>query len=331
MQIQQETLEWLLSGDPSIRWQIKRDILEQGPDEFLIERNLIPHEGWGKQLLSHQDPSGTWGGGLYSPKWISTTYTMLVLRRLGLPQDVIPAQLGCKQLLEGGFYEPDGGINFSVSYQYSETCITGMVLSILAHFHYPDSRVHRLADHLLTQQMPDGGWNCRSFKGDTHSSFHTTISALEGLLAYQITYPENQKIITSARNRAHEFLLKHKLYRSHRTGEIVDQRMTRFPFPPRWYYDVLRALDYFQAAEAEKDERFRDAIQLLIKKQNKNHIWPAYRGPSGRVYFDIEQAGKPSRFNTLRALRVLKWWNNTHIAGSSLDLDIRREDQNNSY
>ena len=330
MQIQQETLDWLLSGDPSIRWQVKRDILDQGPDVYTNVRNLIPQKGWGKQLLSHQDPAGTWGGGLYSPKWISTTYTLLVLRRLGLPQDVMSAQLGCKQLLEGGFYEPDGGINFSTSYQYSETCITGMVLSILAYFIYPDSRVHRLADHLLAQQMPDGGWNCRSFKGDTHSSFHTTLSALEGLLSYQTIYPDHQETITTARNRAHEFLLQHKLYRSHKTGEIVDQRMTRFPFPPRWFYDVLRALDYFQAAEVEQDARFRDAIQLIYKKQNKDHLWPAYRGPSGKVYFDLEQAGKPSRINTMRALRVLKWWNDARKSGSSTNYALIFEDQDNS-
>jgi hypothetical protein len=308
MKIKKNTLEWLLSSDPCIRWQVLRDLLDEDPAIYLKERNKIPEEGWGKRLLSHQDAAGTWGAGLYSPKWISTTYTLLALRRLGLPPENQEAQKGCKQLIEGGFYEQDGGINFSVSSKYSETCITGMILSILAYYSYPDERIHRLADHLLVQQMADGGWNCRSYKGATHSSFHTTISALEGLLAYQDTYADQVRNITAVRIKAHEFLLQHKLYQSHQTGEIVKDQMTRFPFPPRWYYDFLRALDYFQTAEADRDTRFEDAIQLLLSKQKKNQRWLAYRGPSGKVFFDLEQAGKPSKLNTLRALRVLKWW-----------------------
>ncbi|MCJ7717169.1 MAG: hypothetical protein MUO54_11710 [Anaerolineales bacterium] len=157
--------------------------------------------------------------------------------------------------------------------------------------------------------MADGGWNCRSYKGDTHSSFHTTISALEGLLAYQRTYPEKDKNITASRKKAHEFLLQHKLYQSHQTGEIVRKQMIRFPFPPRWYYDFLRALDYFQSAQSERDRRFEDAVNLLSSKQKNNGLWQAYRGPSGITFFDLEPAGKPSRMNTLRALRVLRWWN----------------------
>ena len=310
MKIQQHTLDWLLSGDPSVRWQVMRDLLGEKPEVYQIERGKIAENGWGKELLLKQDPPGTWGKGLYSPKWISTTYSMLTLRRLGLAPDNSAAQIGCKQLLEGGFYEPDGGINFSASYKYSETCITGMVLSILAYFVFPDSRVHRLKDHLLTQQMPDGGWNCRSYLGDTHSSFHTTIAALEGLLIYQQTWPDYKKGITAARDRAHEFLFQHQLYRSHRTGEIVNPRMTRFPFPPRWFYDFLRALDYLQSAKATRDQRLEDPVQLLLSKGKNNQRWPAYRGPSGKVFFDLEPAGEPSRMNTLRALRVLKWWYN---------------------
>jgi len=311
MEIKHDTLEWLLAGDPCVRWQVMRDLEDKESTVYQKERNKIPEEGWGKRLLSHQDPAGTWGGGLYSPKWISTTYTLLSLRRLGLPPETQEAHQGCEQLIEGGFYEPDGGINFSASYKYSETCITGMILSILSYYSYPDERVHRLAEHLLVQQMADGGWNCRSYKGDTHSSFHTTISALEGLLAYQVTYPDHASGITEVRAKAHEFLLQHKLYKSHRTGEIVKEQMTRFPFPPRWYYDFLRALDYFQAAEADRDERFEDAIQILLSKQKKNQRWSAYRGPGGEVFFNFEQAGKPSKLNTLRALRVLKWWENS--------------------
>ncbi len=184
MQTDQEILNWLLDGDPSIRWQVQRDLLGEPPQVYEAEQERVAETGWGAQLLALQEPDGRWGGGLYSPKWISTTYTLLALRALGLPAANPQAQEGCRLLLENGLF-PDGGINFSSHAKYSETCITGMVLSILAHFRYHDPRVHDLVEHLLRQQMADGGWNCRSYRGDTHSSFHTTLLALEGLHTYQ--------------------------------------------------------------------------------------------------------------------------------------------------
>ena len=269
-----------------------------------------------------------WGGGIYGPKWISTTYTMLTLRRIGLPADNEQAHRGCQQLLERGQYE-DGGINFWSSQVISEACVTGMVLSILAHFRVADPYLDSMTDHLLSRQMPDGGWNCNDHKGDTHSSFHTTLSVLEGLLEYQRSRSDLRIDVESARLQAHEFLLLHRLYKSHRTGEVVSPRMTRMPYPPRWFYDFLKALDYFQdfyrwradqpalfedqerqdlERSHDHDIRFLDAINLLKNKQKSNGKWNMMRGPSGRIYFDMEKAGKPSRWNTLRALRVLKWW-----------------------
>jgi len=310
IQSSRDILDWLLAGDPSIRWQVQRDLLNEKSTIYSVSRERIPLEGWGKDLLSHQDEIGTWGGGLYSPKWISTHYTLISLSRMGLPQNNLKAQLGCQYYLDKTYFEPDGGINIHATrhkYHYSETCVTGMALNFLSYFKSPDPRLIDLVDHLLNQQMPDGGWNCESFKGATHSSFHTTISVLEGLLSFQRNI-EPEPGITLAREKAHEFLLQHRLYKSHRTGEVVNQKMTRFPFPPRWFYDVLRGLDYFQEAKAGKDERFSDAINLLQKKKNKDLTWPQYRGPSGRTFLELEQAGKPGRMNTLRALRVLKWW-----------------------
>jgi hypothetical protein len=302
-----EIITWLLEGDPSIRWQVQRDLLFKEPEIYNRTRKEMLDKGWGKRLLSEQDSNGGWGNGLYSPKWISTHYTLICLARLGLPQSNSQARSGCQLYLDNTYYEPDGGINISASYTYSETCVTGMSLNFLSHFKLPDPRLEDLLDHLIAQQMDDGGWNCESYKGATHSSFHTTISVLEGLLSFQHNI-KNDPRITPARNRAHEFLLQHRLFRSHRTGEIVDPRMTRFPFPPRWFYDILRALDYFQMAQAGLDDRFNDAINLLIKKQNVDHTWNQYRGPSGRTFFDFEKAGKPGRINTLRAYRVLNWW-----------------------
>jgi hypothetical protein len=302
-----KTIDWLLEGDPSVRWQVQRDLLMESPESVQDTRKLMTTKGWGKRLLNEQDQNGGWGGGLYGPKWISTHYTLICLARLGLPSGNKQAQDGCRYYLENTFYEPDGGINIHATYDYSETCVTGMAIFFFSHFKLADSRLNRLVEHLLSQQMVDGGWNCESYKGATHSSFHTTISVLEGLLSYQDNI-SNDKLITSARERAHEFLLQHSLYKSHRTGEVVDQRMTRFPFPPRWFYDILRALDYFQAAKASYDPRFIDAIEVLKKKQTRGGLWVNYRGMSGRIFFELEPAGKPGRVNTMRALRALKWW-----------------------
>lgn len=323
-----ELLDWLMEGDPAIRWQVMRDILDIDVDRVSQEQERVAETGWGVKFLSYQEPSGLWAGGIYSPKWISTTYTMLTLRRLGLARHNQKAQKGCQMLFERGYYQ-DGGINYSSSHEESEACITGMVLSVLAYFQYPDEQVDNLATHILDRQMDDWGWNCRDYMGATHSSFHTTISVLEGTLEYQKIRSQPRPEIEAARLRGHEFLLKHRLFRSHRTGEIVNERMLRFPFPPRWFYDFLRALDYFQdyyrwrstqeieypdeesyqlEGKHRHDERFEDGIELLKQKRKSNGCWNMMRGPSGKVFFDMEQAGKPSRWNTLRGLRVLKWW-----------------------
>ncbi|MBI5824326.1 MAG: hypothetical protein HZB18_09885 [Chloroflexi bacterium] len=304
-----EIIFWLLEGDPSVRWQVQRDLLNQPPVKFEAERKKIAKEGWGARLLGLQDADGKWGGGMYGPKFISTTYTMLTLRLLGLPPNNPQAKRACKLFLDEGFYT-DGGINlFSRAiWKHSETCVTSMILSLLAYFRYPDERIHDVAEHVIGQQMSDGGWNCDSYKGATHSSFHTTISALEGLYEYECSFPEKKKKINKIRARGHEFLFAHRLYKSHRTGEVFDAKMTAMPFPPRWRYDFLRALDYFRACDAKKDERMSDAIELLKSKQKKDGVWPMNSSMSGRKYFDLEAAGQPSRWNTLRALRVLGWW-----------------------
>ncbi len=304
-----EIIPWLLEGDPSIRWQVQRDLLDRSPRTYEAERRKIAQEGWGARLLALQDPDGRWGGGLYGPKWISTTYTMLTLRLLGLPPNNPQAKRACKIFLDQGFYT-DGGINFfSYSLKYSETCVTSMILALLTYFRSPDEQIHEVASYVVGQQMPDGGWNCESYKGATHSSFHTTLSALEGLYEYQCAYPEQKKCISQVRERGHEFLLAHRLYKSHRTGQVFDAKMTSMPFPPRWRYDFIRALDYFQACDAPRDERMSDAIELLQRKQKADGRWLMNSGMSGRKYFDLEEAGKPSRWNTLRAMRVLRWWN----------------------
>jgi hypothetical protein len=301
-----EILDWLLSGDPSIIFLTKKDLLETGASDIVVAQDRISKEGWGQRLLSFQDRNGMWGGGLYGPKWISTHYTLMTLMQLGLSQDNEQALQGCKLLLDKGFYH-DGGINYFVSLKHSETCVTAMTLNLLCYFNIHDERIELLKNFLLEQQMRDGGWNCESFNGAIHSSFHTTISTLEALWQYERRYKKNDDAIKTARTKGHDFLLCHHLFKSDKTGEVVSQAMTRLSFPPRWKYDIMRSLDYFREVNVPHDPRFCDAITLLKKKQ-KNGKWPLQQHHSGREFFKMEQAGQPSRMNTFRALRILKWW-----------------------
>ena len=303
-----EVIEWLLAGDPAIRWQALRELCGAGQRTVDSERARVAREGWGAELLAHQDADGQWGGGIYTPKWTSTTYTLLLLRDLGLPAGHRQAMRGCRLLLDRGCYR-DGGINFwaqnSRGMKVSETCVTGMVLSICAHFRCGEERLEGLAGYLLREQMEDGGWNCLRYRGATHGSFHTTILALEALLALEQWSGDSGFAAAQARGR--EFLLRHRMYRSHRTGAVVKSEFTRFAFPPQWHYDVLRGLDYFRAAGAGRDTRLEDAIGVLRGRCREGR-WLLSAVHRGRSYFEMEKRGDPSRWNTLRALRVLDWW-----------------------
>jgi hypothetical protein len=319
--IQSEVLDWLLSGDPAVRWQALRDLCGEAPERVDQEQARVAVEGWGAQLLAHQEPGGGWGGGMYSPKWISTHYTLLTLRQLGLPPGNPQALKGCALALERGFFN-DGGINYfaqrkhSSHAKHSETCITGMALGFLAYFGVHDDRLEAIADHLLRQQMADGGWNCQSYQGDTHASFHTTLLVLEGLEEYRRRLPRpaasEAAQIEAAQRGGEEFLLEHQLFCSHRSGQVFDPRMLRFPFPPRWRYDVLSCLDYFQYSWRRRglrgDERMRPAVEHIAGKRQPDGRWKQASTMSGRIYFEMEHAGEPGRWNTLRALRVLRWW-----------------------
>ncbi len=306
MNISKAMINWLLNGDPSISFQVKRDLLKSSSKEIITEQNKISIKGWGNKLLAKQDPEGTWAKGLYSPKWISTTYTLLILRRLGLSQNNASAKKGAIILINKGYYN-DGGINYFGSLNHSETCVTGMILSIISYFKIDDKRLDDLATFLFEQQMPDGGWNCLSFKGAKHSSFHTTLLVLEGLREYEKITPYMANDVKASRDKAIEFLLQHHLYKSDKSGRIIDSRMTRFPFPYGWRYDVISALDFMQEVNTVKDDRMTDSIELLVNKKTKEGYWNMQTRQSGRVYFEIEKVGKPSRWNTLRALRILKW------------------------
>ena len=303
----EDVVDWLLDGDPAIRWQVMRDLVGASATAVERERKKVARQGWGALLLERQDEDGRWARGLYTPKWTSTTYTMLLLRDLGLPPTNAQAKRACRLLLDEGM-RPDGGIHFG-DRETSETCITGMVLSILAYFRFADDRLHTIADHLLRVQMPDGGWNCRRPRGATHASVHTTISVLEGLRQYELRQTRCGRDVRAAQKRGREFLLVHRLFRSHRRGTVMNSAFTRLTFPPRWHYDILRALDYFRDVNAPRDTRLAEAIDILHERMTDDGRWKLENRYQGKTFFEMERVGRESRWNTLRALRVLRWWN----------------------
>lgn len=306
--------DWLMEGDPAIRYATLRDFTDAFEEAVRTARLEITYQGWGADLLEKQDPEGTWAGGLYGPKWISTHYTLMLLRRLGLDPENAQARKAAQLLLDKGFYEKDGGINHFTSMEDSETCVTGMELAMFSYFRLEDPRIHLIANHLLAAPLGDGGWNCNAYKGHTHhSSFHTTTSVLEGLMEYVNQYPDRLQEVQPVMDQGREFLLQHHLFRSDRTGKIVDVRMTRLSFPPRWKHDILKILEIFAQMDAPWDPRCQDAINLLRKKE-KDGKWPVQQKHAGRVWFELEPTGKPSRINTLRVLRVLRWWESGMIA-----------------
>lgn len=299
--------EWLLAGDPSIRWQVMRDLQKAPTAVWQREQELVATEGWGAELLAHRDGTGRWTPRLYGQKWVSTTYSLLLLRQLGLPRDDARAQASCLLFLDEALWR-DGGINVTVSRPRSETCVTGFALGLLSWFGVVDGRRELLVEHLLRVQMSDGGWNCQHHRGATHSSFHTTIDVLEGLRDYVDARGSRRVEAAEAEARGREFLLAHRMYRSHRTGVVVDPKMLRLTFPPRWRYDILRGLDYFRAVGADRDERLADAVGVVDSKRGRDGRWLLQQPHPGMVWFEMEQPRQPSRWNTLRALRVLRWW-----------------------
>lgn len=297
--------EWLLAGDPSIRWQVMADLLGSSAKEVAVERARVVTEGWGARLLEAQDPDGLWAGALYSPKWTSTTYTLLLLRSLGIPHDSPQARLGCRRLWEAAT-DRGGGLTLARSVKEPETCITGMLVLLAATFGCSPDRTDRSVDWILDQQLPDGGWNCETLRsGSRHGSFHTTITVLESLVEHGSGRCD--PAATEAVARAEEFFLRHQLFKSHRTGQVADPAFTRFPFPPQWHFDVLRGLEHFRAVAAAPDERLKDAVDLVRGLRRADGSWSRHRPHPGRTWFVMEPAG-PSRWTTLRCRRVLGWW-----------------------
>jgi hypothetical protein len=293
-------LAWLLDGDPAIVWQTRRDLMNASPSSVARSRARVRREGWGARLLGARDVGGTWGGGLYVPKWTSTFYTLQLLAQLGVTRDQRCHQ-SCLMLLDLRV-QPDGTVRLWSSPK-SDPCVAGMLVTTCLGLGVSDARIGLVVDRLLDEQMADGGWNCR---GDaTHASFHSTVSVLEALGAFL----EGHRAPAVARAAAagREMLLEHRLFRSHRTGRVVSAAFTRFSFPPRWKYDVLRALDHFRAVNAPWDERLADAVALVERRRGVDGRWKLQNRHPGATHFELEAVGAPSRWNTLRASRVLAW------------------------
>jgi hypothetical protein len=296
---------WLMAGDPALRWQVMRDLLDAPEQQVRAERARVATEGWGARLLAAQSPDGCWAGALYSPKWTSTTYTLLLLERLGLHQGNPRALAGCRLLWDSA-RRFGGGLNLAKTVREPETCITGMLVLLAASFGHDDPGLDSTVRWLVGQQLEDGGWNCESIRrGSTHGSFHTSITVLEALHAYG-RFRANASVAASMA-AGQRFFLDHRLYRSHRTGEMVDRAFTRFPFPPQWHFDIVRGLEHFRAAGADRDERLADAIEEIRRARRPDGTWPMYRPYPGRQWFRLEGRG-PSRWSTLRAMRALDWW-----------------------
>ncbi|MFH1853328.1 MAG: hypothetical protein ABIA75_13400 [Candidatus Neomarinimicrobiota bacterium] len=301
-----EIVDWLLTGDVAIQYQTQRDLLAADRATCDELQNRIAGEGWGARYLVQRRPDGHWGRGYYQPKWTSTHYTLLELKNLGLPADNSPAADSTIMLLNECM-GIDGGIIYSPGWRNSDVCINGMVLNFGSWFapHHPTLKA--LINFLLDARMNDGGWNCRHLHGATHSSLHTTISVLEGLSEYRRSGGNYQlDFIRSAEQAAVEFLLEHHLFRSSRTGAVINPKFLLLSWPCRWQYDILRALDYFQLAAVDYDSRMQPARDILLQKRRRDGRWPLQNRHPGQTHFEMEQTGQPSRWNTLRALRVLQ-------------------------
>jgi hypothetical protein len=319
-----DVVGWLLDSDPAILWQVMRDLLDLPTEQVAAERARIAHEGWGARLLALQRDDGHWAvgppefgspeaakwwhslppssKGTHFPEWTSTTWSLKLLQSFGLDPGSAEARRAVRRVRESCTWEHAGEPYFAGEV---EPCINGRTVSIGAYF---GEDVRGIVDRLLGEQMDDGGWNCEQENGSVRGSFNSTIEVLEGLLQFETgagSVPE----IAAARARGQQYLLERRLLRRLSTGEVIDEAWTRFSFPTYWHYDVLRGLDYLRTAGvAAADERLAEALDLVESKRGADGRWPLENVRPGEVHFEMEEGeGRPSRWNTLRATRVLRW------------------------
>jgi hypothetical protein len=304
-------IEWLLVADPSIRWQVMRDLLDAPADEVAAERAKVATQGWGRELLARQAPDGAWGGTAWNHGWNSTMHVLWLLREMGLDPASVQARHAIELVRERVQWSGDPAFEGNAFFVGEvEPCINGQVAAVGEYF---GQDVQAIIERLLAEQLDDGGWNCEAERGSTRSSFNTTICVLEALLEHERTHGRDPQV-HAARLRGEAYLLDRKLMRRLSTGEMIEHDRksgtvwTRFAFPTWWAYDVLRALDYLRSAGVAPDGRVAAAFDLLISKRDAEGRWPLEARHEGEMPIELdEREGQPSRWNTLRALRVLRW------------------------
>lgn len=310
----QSVIDWLLDSDPTIRWQVMRDLTDAPAEAVAAERARVATEGWGAQLLALQGKDGRWANTAWNRGWTSTMHVLMLLRDFGLDPTSKQAQHAVGLVRDKVTWRGSGPPECEDNPFFAgelEPCINGQVGAAGAYF---GQDVQGIVDRLLGEQLPDGGWNCEAENGSTKSSFNTTICVLEALLEHELSAGSSPEV-TAARLRGQEYLLERHLFHRKSTGKPIlhdrkgNATWTEFAFPTWWHYDVLRGLEYLRRAGGEPDERAAEAIDLLLSKQDENGRWPLEVIYPGEMPIDLEErVGQPSRWNTLRALRVLAWY-----------------------
>jgi hypothetical protein len=303
-------IDWLLDADPAIRWQVMRDLTHEPADVVAAERSRIATEGWGARLLALQAPDGLWSGNAFSQDRTDTFHVLELLRRLGLDPASEQAQRAVGLVREhvtwgdGAWWNPPWAEQRFFEGEV-EPCINGNVVATGSYFGVD---MTPLVERLLGEQLSDGGWNCEVENGAVVSSFGTTINVLEGLLAHERAIG-GSAVVAEARRRGEEYMLGRRLFRRKSTGEVIDPTWLQFSFPTWWHYDVLRGLDHLRDAGLRGDDRVAEAITIVEGNRDPDGRWPLQNVHEGKTYFDLDDGeGKPSRWNTLRAMRVLDWF-----------------------
>ncbi len=311
---QQPVIQWLLDSDPAIRWQVLRDLTDTPPDEVAAERARVATEGMGARLLALQRPDGTWGGTAWNHGWSSTMHALLLLRDMGVDPDSEQLRRVLSVVRDHVTWKDCGPEECQDNPFFAgeiEPCINGQVAAAGAYF---GQDVRGIIDRLLSEQLGDGGWNCDAEYGSTRASFNTTICVLDAMLEYELRFGSSPDV-TAARLRGQEYLLERRLFRRLSTGEAIERdrrgnaAWASFAFPTWWHYDILRGLEYLRQAAVTPDERMADAVGIVESKRGADGRWLLDVSYPGEMPVEIDEGqGLPSRWNTLRALRVLDWY-----------------------